>query len=104
MRLLNSRARTYHDALIQRPRPKGCCALQATESAPETEKDQDRGETTLSMSTFSCNIEGEVYLPSNQSWKADRQPTHVKGIHEFNNVDRLVAKMDLLMKKLESPH
>jgi len=41
---------------------------------------------------------------SYQSWKADRKPAHAKGIHENNSVDRLVAKMDLLMKKLESPH
>ena len=40
---------------------------------------------------------------SYQSWKADRKPAHAKGIHENNSVDRLVAKMDLLMKKLESP-
>ena len=38
----------------------------------------------------------------NQSWKEDRQPAHAKGIHEIDSVDRLVAKMDLLMKKLES--
>ena len=41
---------------------------------------------------------------SNQSWKVDRQPTYAKGIHEIDSVDRLVANMDLLMKKLESPH
>jgi hypothetical protein len=41
---------------------------------------------------------------SNQSWKIDRQPAHAKGIHEIDSVDRLVAKMDLLIKKLESPH
>ena len=43
-------------------------------------------------------------VASNQSWKADRQLTHAKGIHEIDSVDRLVAKMDLLMKNLESPH
>ena len=43
-------------------------------------------------------------VASNQSWKEDRQPVHAKGIHEIDCVDRLVAKMDLLMKKLESPH
>ena len=41
---------------------------------------------------------------SNQSWKAGRQPAHAKGIHEIGRVDKQVAKMDLLMKKLESPH
>ena len=43
-------------------------------------------------------------IASNQSWKDDSQPARAKGIHEIDNVDRLVAKMDLLMKKLESPH
>ena len=43
-------------------------------------------------------------IASNQSWNEDRQPAHAKGIHEIDIVDRLAAKMDLLMKKLESPH
>ena len=41
---------------------------------------------------------------SNQSWKTDRQLAHAKGIHEIDIVDRLAAKMDLLMKKMESPY
>ena len=40
-------------------------------------------------------------VASNQSWKGDRQPAHAKGIHEINSVDMLIAKMDLLMKKLD---
>ena len=43
-------------------------------------------------------------VASNQSWKGVRQPAHAKGIHEIDSVDMLVAKMDLLMKKLESSH
>ena len=43
-------------------------------------------------------------VASIQSWKADRQLAHAKGMHEIDNVDRMVAKMDLLMKKLEFPH
>ena len=43
-------------------------------------------------------------IASNQRWKEDRQSAHAKGIHEIDGVDMLVAKMDLLMKKLESPH
>ena len=43
-------------------------------------------------------------IASNQSWKGDRQPAHAKGIHEIDSVNMLAAKMDLLMKKLESPH
>ena len=43
-------------------------------------------------------------IASNQSWKEDRQPAHAKGIHENDSVNMLAAKMDLLMKKLESPH
>ena len=43
-------------------------------------------------------------VASKQSWKEDRQPAHAKGIHEIDSVNMLAAKMDLLMKKLESPH
>ena len=43
-------------------------------------------------------------VASNQSWKGDRQPAHAKGMHEIDSVDMLVARMDLFMKKLESPH
>ena len=43
-------------------------------------------------------------IASNQSWKGDRQPAHAKGIHEIDSVNMLAAKMDLLIKKLESPH
>lgn len=42
-------------------------------------------------------------IASNQSWKGDRQPTRPKGVHQVEGVDMLAAKMDLLMKKLESP-
>ena len=41
---------------------------------------------------------------SNQGWKADRQPAHAQGIHKIDSVDMLVAKMNLLKEKLESPH
>ena len=40
----------------------------------------------------------------NQSWRGDKQPAHPRGVHQINSVDMLAAKMDLLMKKLESPH
>jgi hypothetical protein len=43
-------------------------------------------------------------IASNQSWKGDRQPARAKGVHQIDGVDMLAAKMDLLMKKLESPH
>ena len=43
-------------------------------------------------------------VASNESWKEDRQPAHAKEIHEIDKVNVLAAKMDLLMKKLESPH
>ena len=59
-------------------------------------------------SFLSLNVAGARTLidkvASNQSWKEDRQPARAKGIHEIDSVDMLVAKMDLLMKKLESPH
>jgi hypothetical protein len=43
-------------------------------------------------------------ISSNQSWKGDRQPVRAKGVHQIDGVDMLATKMDLLMKKLESPH
>jgi hypothetical protein len=43
-------------------------------------------------------------IASNQSWKGERQPARPKGVHQIDSVDMLAAKMDLLMKKLESPH
>ena len=42
-------------------------------------------------------------IASNQSWKGDRQQPR-KGIHHIDSVDMLAAKMDLLMKRLESLH
>ena len=43
-------------------------------------------------------------IASNQSCKRVRQAACAKGIYEIDSVDMLVAKMDLLMKKLESSH
>ena len=43
-------------------------------------------------------------IDSNQSWKGERQPACPKGMHQIDSVDMLAAKMDLFMKKLESPH
>ena len=43
-------------------------------------------------------------IASNQSWKGERQPTHPRGVHQIDTFDMLAAKLELLMKKLESPH
>ena len=43
-------------------------------------------------------------IASNQSWKGKRQPARPRGVHQIDSVDMLAAKMDLLMKKLESLH
>jgi len=43
-------------------------------------------------------------IASNQSWKGDRQQQPRKGVHQIDSIDMLAAKMDLLMKRLESPH
>ena len=43
-------------------------------------------------------------IASNQSWRGDKQPARPRGVHQIDSVDMLAAKMDLLMKKLESPH
>ena len=43
-------------------------------------------------------------IASNQSWRGDKQPARPRGVHQIDCVDMLAAKMDLLMKILESPH
>jgi hypothetical protein len=43
-------------------------------------------------------------IASNQSWKGDRHLACAKGLHQIDGVDMLAAKIDLLMKKLESSH
>ena len=43
-------------------------------------------------------------IASNQSWKGDWQQQPRKGVHQIDSIDMLAAKMDLLMKRLESPH
>ena len=42
-------------------------------------------------------------IASNQSWKGDRQSARTRGVHQVDSIDMLAAKMDILMKKLESP-
>ena len=43
-------------------------------------------------------------IASNQSWRGEKQPARPRGLHQIDSVDMLATKMDLLMKKLESPH
>ena len=43
-------------------------------------------------------------IASNKSWRGDKQPARSRGVHQIDDVDMLAAKMDLLMKNLESPH
>jgi hypothetical protein len=43
-------------------------------------------------------------IASNQSWRGDKQPAHPRGVHQIDSVDMLAVEMDLLTKKLESPH
>ena len=43
-------------------------------------------------------------IASNQSWRGEKQPARPRGVHQIDSVDMLAAKMDLLMKKLESLH
>ena len=72
------------------------------------QRSQDHMDAAAGGAFFSLDVAGAGVLidkvASNQSWKDDRRPAHAKGIHEIDGVDMLVAKMDLLMKKLESPH
>ena len=38
-----------------------------------------------------------------QSWVGERQAPRTKGVHQIDSIDMLTAKMDLLLKNIESP-
>ena len=42
-------------------------------------------------------------IAANQSWAEERAPAKTRGVHQIKGMDMLTAKMDLLMRKLESP-
>ena len=69
---------------------------------------KDHVDATASSSFLSLDVAGAKMLidkiASNQSWRGDKQPARPRGVHQIDSVDMLAAKMDLLMKKLESPH
>ena len=71
------------------------------------QRSQNHMDTAVGGAFLSLDVVGAKVLidkiASNQSWKGDRQPAHAKGIHEIDSVNILAVKMDLLMKKLESP-
>ena len=72
------------------------------------QRSKDHMDATAGGAFLSLDVAGARVLidkvVSNKGWKADRQQTHAQGIHKIYSVDMLAAKMDLLMKKLESPH
>ena len=43
-------------------------------------------------------------IASNQSWTGERQPARRRSVHQIDTVDMFAAKLELLMKKLKSPH
>ena len=65
--------------------------------------DAASGGSFLSLSVLEAKVLVEK-IASNQSWKGDRQQQPRKGVHQIDSIDMLAAKMDLLMKRLESPH
>jgi hypothetical protein len=42
-------------------------------------------------------------MASNQSWDEERTQTCTRKVHQLEEVHKLTAKIDLLMKKLENP-
>jgi hypothetical protein len=42
-------------------------------------------------------------MASNQSWNEERTQTRTCKVHQLKEVDMLIAKIDLLMKKLQNP-
>src|SRR6185295_7080212 len=69
---------------------------------------QDHVDANAGGSFLSLNVAGAKALidkiASNQSWKGERQPARPRGVHQIDTIDMLAAKLELLMKKLESPH
>ena len=65
--------------------------------------DAASGGSFLSLSVLEAKALVEK-IASNQSWKGDRQQQPRKGVHQIDSIDMLAIKMDLLMKRLESPH
>ena len=69
---------------------------------------QDHIDAAVGGSFLSLDVAGVKTLidkiASNQSWRGEKQPARSRGMHQINSVDMLAAKMDLLMKKMESPH
>jgi hypothetical protein len=41
-------------------------------------------------------------MVTNQGWDGDRVQPHTRGVHQVDGIDKIAAKMDLLMKKLEA--
>ena len=69
---------------------------------------QDHVDVAAGGSFLSLDVAGAKALidkiASNQSWKGERQPARPWGVHRIDTVDMLTAKLELLMKKLESLH
>ena len=70
------------------------------------ERSQEHVDATAGGAFLSLDVARERMLVekifANQSWKGDRDMTRTKGVHQIDSVDMLAAKMDLLMKRLES--
>ena len=68
---------------------------------------QDHVNVAVGGSFLSLDVVGAKALidkiASNQSWKGERQLARRRGVHQIDRVDMLAAKLELLMKKLESP-
>jgi hypothetical protein len=63
-------------------------------------------DTAARGSLFALSIEEAHKLiekmASNQSWDDEHTPSRTRKVHQFEEVDMLTAKIDLLMKKLEN--
>ena len=69
---------------------------------------QDHVDAAAGGSFLSLDVAGAKALinkiASNHSWKGERQQACPRDVHQIDTVDMLAAKLELLMKKLESPH
>jgi hypothetical protein len=68
--------------------------------------DRNHLDATAGGAFFSLSVDNTKALiekmVSNQGWNDDRLQPHKRGMHSLKEADMIVAKMDLLAKKVES--
>lgn len=73
-----------------------------------TPRSQEHLEAATGGAFVSIDVAGAKALvdkiASHKSWKGESQSAHIKGVHQIDFIDMLAAKIDILMKKMESSY